>query len=133
MKRNFFLDVANTVCQMLYSRRLTDDRDKLASLPAGTITVDLLTGEAHHDSAGQLVVTFSRVFGDWLRVRCLDEGVPIALVNSAMLTIAIDPSLPHPTDFLGPFDRWSARCEIVTSDRTYLGEMRELGELRPIM
>jgi len=80
----------------------------------------------------QLGVTFSRDFGAWLRMRCLDEGISIALVNSATLTIAIDPSLPHPKDFLGPFDRWSARCEIITSDRAYVGEMRELGELRPM-
>jgi hypothetical protein len=132
MKRNVLLDIANTLCQMLYSRRLSEDRDKLVSLPAGTITVDLLAGEAHHDSTGPIPVVFGRVFADWLRMRCLDEGFPITLLNSAILTIAVNPDLPHPTDFLGPFDRWSARCEIVTNDRTYVGQIRELGESRPM-
>lgn len=132
MKRNSLLDIANTVCQMLYSRRLRGDRDKLVSLPAGTIAVNLLNGEAKHDSAGQLDVTFSSTLADWVRRRCLDEGISPTLLNSAMLTIVIDPDLPHPTDELGPFDRWSARCEIVTGERPYVGELRELGKLRPM-
>ena len=76
------------------------------------------------------VVAFGNVFADWLRTRCIVESIPDDLVSEATLTAKVDPDLPHPSDFLGPFDRWSARCELVTDRRTYVGELRELGELR---
>jgi hypothetical protein len=132
MRRKVLLDIANTICQMLYSQRLATDRDLLVTLPAGTIQVDLLTGYAHHDTVGQPEVTFGHDFSRWLRIRCAAEDISIALLTTATLQISIDPKLAHSTGILGPFDRWSARCIIATDARTYTGELAELGQLRPM-
>ncbi|TWU50678.1 hypothetical protein Poly51_39710 [Rubripirellula tenax] len=133
MKRKLLLDHANTLCQMLYSRRLERDRDILIALPAGTVTVDVLTGAVSHDTAGHLDTAFGDDFADWFREKRDDAGIPDDYIVSATLTIAIDPARPHPSDWLGPFDRWSPKCDIVTRDRTYAAEIGELGEFRPMM
>ena len=98
MKRKLLLDHANTLCQMLYSRRLERDRDMLIALPAGTVTVDVLTGAASHDTAGHLDTAFGGDFADWFREKRDDAGIPDDYIVSATLTIAIDPTRPHPSD-----------------------------------
>ena len=118
---------------MLYSRRLERDRGMLIVLPAGTITVDVLTGDVAHDIVGTIDAAFGPDFAAWFRAARIDAAIPDDYLVSAILNISIDRKRPHPTDFLGPFDRWSPRCEIVTQDHRYFGEIDELGEFRPML
>lgn len=69
-----------------------DDLKTLADLPDGTITVDLLNGEARHSSEGAVELYISKEINTWLQYEWAKEHFDQSQIKSGLLEVAIKSS-----------------------------------------
>lgn len=110
---------------MLVGWRMHEDLEKLAELPNGTLTIDLLRRTAVHDVAGGLQLHIVEELAAWLAEKLSIEKIPIGELSSVTLEAGIR-SDRVATDkkriVLFDFDR---RCSISTIQRKYEGTVHQ--------
>ena len=92
MRRKRINHYADVVCRMFMGWRMGDDLETLASLPDGTIHLDLLSGSAEHNEAGPLNIHVAAEIQTWLRQECEKDGVDYSALKSADLWVDVDTS-----------------------------------------
>jgi len=125
VNRKIFQDFANTLCHMLVGWRMGDDLEILASLPDGTLTVDVLSGVAVHDISGAVELHISKELQAWLNFRLTQLQIPTSAIQSALVTANIRTDrIPTIRKSVVSFD-FAIHSIINTSDRSYTGKLIE--------
>ncbi len=65
MRRKMLQDLANTLCQMFVGWHFGDDYEKIATLPEGTLTIDLIRIKASHSSSEIPEFWIAKEFAAW--------------------------------------------------------------------
>lgn len=127
MRRKVIQDYANKVCEMFVGWRLAvskDDIPRLIDLGSGTIDADLLVVSMRLNGVDSPPLGIVHEIAEWLRDRCLADGVPYADLLEAQMSVSFRASERK--------TRRSARerslefecvSRIATSDRTYEGSL----------
>jgi hypothetical protein len=89
-KRILLRDAANTLPCMVMSERIgNDDLERLAALPDGTLTMDLVAGTARHSSQPDPIhLEIVAHLSGWLKTRLGDDAFANHLAH-AVLTVSI--------------------------------------------
>ena len=87
MRRKILQDLANTVCQMVVGWRVGEDVDRIASLPDGTLSFDLLNGTADHSSGTKPELRIAGALEAWLKSRLVSENIDPSQLIAATLTV----------------------------------------------
>ena len=81
-------DIANTICQMVVGWRMGDDYERIAGLPDGRLSFDLLRGTVVHSSGISPELWVAGELSAWLAARLLAEGIPESEVRTALLDVS---------------------------------------------
>jgi hypothetical protein len=127
-KRILLQDAANTLPCMIMSERLgNDDLERLAALPDGTLTVDLVAGTARHSSQPDPIgLEIVEHLSLWLKTRLGEEAFANHLAH-AVLTVSIRTDrVATDRKRVIPFD-WMCDSRVASRDgRTRSGTSRGL-------
>jgi hypothetical protein len=97
---------------MFVARMGTDDLESLARLPDGNLALDLLAQTVHHSSGGVIQL---RIVGDltnWLKIRLIDNRIPVSDLSKAELVAAIrTDKIPTDRNRIVVFD-FSITCNV---------------------
>ena len=96
MRRKVIQDIVNNLCQML-SARMSEDLEYVAGFPDGTLSIDLLSGVASHDHAGNIPLDVCGELQDWLFQRLAALKIPLHGISAANVTVKIRTDM-IPTD-----------------------------------
>jgi len=131
MRRKVLQDLANTLCQMLVGWRMGEDFERMAELPDGTLSFDLLQKTVRHDSDGELALWIMGELAAWLQARLAAEAIDPSRLLSAQMEVRFKIE-PRPTkkDRIVVFD-FDCRSVIATDEREYRGTLVERHEWRP--
>jgi hypothetical protein len=98
MKIKVVRSIANSLCQMCCSSRMSSSLERLADLPDGTVQIDLLSGSCSHTAFGDMHLPAIEEFRSWLSQRLEEENIGIGVFRRA------ECSLSYTTDRV-PTDR----------------------------
>lgn len=87
MRRKILQDLANTLCQMVVGWRMGEDIERIASLPDGTLSLDLLNGAASHSSGTTPELWIVGELEAWLRGRLASADIDPSQLIAATLTV----------------------------------------------
>jgi hypothetical protein len=127
-KRILLRDAANTLPCMVMSDRIgNDDLERLAALPDGTLTLDLIAGTARHSSQPDPIhLEIVAHLSGWLKTRLGEEAFANHLAH-AVLTVSIRTAgVATDRKRVIPFD-WICRSSVASRDgKTRTGTSRGL-------
>ena len=116
-KRILLQDAANTLPCMVMSERIgNDDLERLADLPDGTLTMDLVAGTAHHSSQPDPIdLEIVAHLSEWLKARLGEDAFANHLAH-AVLTVSIRTDrVPADRKRVIPFD-WTCDSSVASRD-----------------
>jgi hypothetical protein len=125
MKLKALQGVANTLPEMLVGWRMSEDLDRLADLPDGTLRIDVLHEAADHSTAGPVELHVVRELSAWLRERLTALGVPQSQLNEVRVDASIrtDQIATDQTRIVC-FD-FDCHSRVATAQRVYEARRRE--------
>lgn len=125
MQRGFLQDLANTACQMFVGWRLHDSVRWLVERGSGNLAVDLLTGEATLDESTVESPDIAGELQAWFAARLHSEAVVEGTVGSAVLfcTFTASEEQHRRRPVTNVHLTMRCRCEIVSGERTFVGEL----------
>lgn len=88
MRRKVLQDIANTLCQMVVGWRMGDDYERMAELPDGTLSFDLVAGTVHHSSGESPKLWIAGELSVWLKHRLSVENVELSKLTAAKLDVS---------------------------------------------
>lgn len=111
---------------MLVGWRGADDIWKIAALPDGTISIDLLRRTANHTTVGDLELYLTRELAAWLDHRLSTLAIPkiqitAATVNAAYRTDRIKTNRKKVVSI-----DWAVESLIATDEAQYVGRLTEV-------
>jgi hypothetical protein len=115
--QNILQDAANTLPRMIMSERMGfPDLEMLAGLPDGTLSIDLLAGEAVHSAGQPAPLQIVQHLAEWLVDRLGSRGVSLSDLAEARLELAFRTDAV-PTDRARAilFD-WTSTCTLAVRD-----------------
>lgn len=125
MRRKVLQDIANTLCQMLVGWRFGDDYEKVAELPDGTLTFDLLLEQASHSSGISPSLFITGELVAWFRHRLEMHCIPLSCVRVATVTATYSTDrIKTNRKKVVSFD-FSCRSILETDEKIYMGSLVE--------
>jgi len=118
-------DHAFTFCQMFMGWRMGEDLDTFSKLPDGQLTIDVLTGNCEHDSAGTVQTYIGPEIAAWFAHRLEQHHIESGEILLATLTVQIARPTPPAKGKRGITFHWKCKAQIRTSDRLYDAELAE--------
>lgn len=122
---NHYVDVA---CKMFVGWRMGDDLEILSELPDGTITIDLLTGEATHSIEGPVQLHIAKEIQAWLQQQSKKENVDITKIEAGALDVDIDTGTIPTNKEKVVFFNFECRSFIKTNKATYQASLKNIGQ-----
>src|SRR4051794_20852696 len=130
MRRKALQDLANTLCQMVVGWRLAEDLERMAELPDGTLSFDLLRETVLHSSDGELTLRITGELAAWLQARLRAETIDPSKLLSAQLEVRFKVERrPTKREWIVAFD-FDCRSVLATDEREYRGTLVEHHEWR---
>ena len=128
MRRKVLQDLANTLCQMVVGWRMVEDLERVAGLPDGTLSFDLLQKRVRHDSGGELKLWITGELAAWLQARLIAEAIDSSKLLSAELEVRfkVERRLTNRQRIV-VFD-FDCRSVLATDEREYRGTLVERHE-----
>lgn len=125
MRRKVLQDIANTLCQMVVGWRMGDDYERIAALPDGRLSFDLLTGRVTHSAGESPDLWVAEELRAWLLSRLEVEGIAVANVQSALLDVDFRTDrIKTDRKKIVSFD-FECCSQLATSEKTYQGNLIE--------
>lgn len=124
MGHKILKDHAYVFCQMFFGWRMLEDVGTFASLPEGSLTIDVLAGTCHHDAVGMIETHIAPEISAWFSDQLAKRNIPASDVVEAKLFVALKRG-PTAKGKLGVTFNWSADSVIKTADRTYTAHLAE--------
>ncbi|WP_445369245.1 hypothetical protein ACH5Y9_08285 [Methylomonas sp. BW4-1] len=125
MRRKALQDLANTLCHMVVGWRMGDDFERIAQLPDGTLSFDLLKKSATHSSGVSPELWITGELAAWLTARLAAENIDQMKLVEATLDVQ------HRTDRIKTdrkkivsFD-FECHSVLATDERRYQGKLVE--------
>ena len=87
MLRKVLQDMANTLCQMVVGWRMGSDYERIAALPDGTLSFDLLKETVAHSSGVTPDLWITGELASWLGARLATEDIDTKNLVSAILYV----------------------------------------------
>jgi hypothetical protein len=110
---------------MFVGWRMGDDLKVMSELPDGTISVNLLTGEANHSLAGSLSLHIAKEIQAWLQQQSKKENIDISQLETATLEVDVDTGKVATNKKKVIMFTFECRSLIKTSDATYQTTVRD--------
>ncbi len=89
MRRKRLQHFADVLCHMFVGWRMYDDLERLAGLPNGRLSLDLLSMKAKHSIWGDLNLHITEEMNSWLIHQCEKDGLDFAKLLQASLEVDI--------------------------------------------
>ena len=125
MARKVFQDFANTLPHMLVGWRMTEDLERIAELPDGVLTIDVLKGTTTHSAVGDLTLYIAGELQAWLARRMAESGIPADLLDLAQVIADIRTDrIATDRKRIVAFD-FDCKATLVSGTRTYRGTLVE--------
>lgn len=102
-----------------------DDLEKLSELADGTISIDLLTGEATHSKSGVLDLYISKEIQAWLQNQSEKEGINISELERGVLEVDIDSNKVATNKKKVIMFHFQCRSKLTTNEACYEGTLKE--------
>lgn len=130
MRRKVLQDLANTLCQMVVGFRMAEDMERMADLPGGTLSFDLLRETVRHSSDGELTLWITGELAAWLQARLCAEAIDPSRLLSAQLEVRfkVEKRETEKTRIVA-FD-FACRSLLATDEKEYRGTLDERHEWR---
>ncbi|WP_404418677.1 hypothetical protein [Marinospirillum sp.] len=125
MRRKRLNHYADVVCKMFVGWRMGDDMEALSDLPDGTISINLLTGDAVHSEVGLLDLHIAKEIQAWLQQQGAKEGVDIEKLKSATLEVDVDTNKVATNKKKVLLFSFSCRSNLKTDTATYQGALTD--------
>ncbi|PHS03792.1 MAG: hypothetical protein COA78_17330 [Blastopirellula sp.] len=126
MRRKRLNHYADVVCKMFVGWRMCDDLEIMSDLPDGTITLNLLTGDALHSIAGPLDLHIAKEIQAWLQQQSEKEGVDVAQLKSATLEVDVDTGKVATNKKKIVMFNFECRSSLKTDETSYQATLKDM-------
>lgn len=111
---------------MFVGWRMGDDLELMSDLPDGTVTINLITGEATHSINGPIDLHISKEIQVWLKQQSEKEGVDISQLESGTLEVDVDTGKVTTNKKKVVMFNFECRSSLITSDATYQANIKDM-------
>jgi len=111
---------------MFVGWRMGNDLEVMSELPDGTMSLNLLTGEAHHSIAGQIDLHIAKEIQVWLEQQGEKEGVDISQLESATLDVDVDTGKVATNRKKVIMFNFKCRSTLKTDEATYQATLKDI-------
>ena len=126
MRRKRLNHYADVVCKMFVGWRMGDDLEVMSELPDGTITLNLLTGDAKHSIVGGLDLHIAKEIQAWLQQQSEKEGVDVSQLKSATLEVDVDTGKVATNKKKVVMFSFECRSNIETDETSYQATVKDM-------
>lgn len=125
MGHKILQDHAHTICQMFVGWRMSQDLELFATIPEGTLVIDVLHGSCTHESLGPIDTYIAGEISAWFLHRMVIHQIAGSDILQATLTVQLNRIPPTSERHRGVTFDWHCDGLIRTVDRDYRSQLHE--------
>ena len=118
-------DHAHTICQMFVGWRMTQDLKLFATIPDGTLQIDVLRGACTHESLGPIDTYIAGEISAWFKHRLAMHQIEESDILQASLDVVLKRLPQKSKRHRGVTFDWHCCGFIRTADREYRSHLDE--------